>query len=142
MQMPADLADRTDFDNANRGLVARLEPAVVKAADGRVIYDADVFVRTTAGDCPDTVNASLWRQSQLTAIHGLFEVTEGIYQIRGMDLSNITLVESDTGVLIIDPMISPEFAAARLALYRKPRDSRPLTAVIYTPPHIDHFGGV
>jgi alkyl sulfatase BDS1-like metallo-beta-lactamase superfamily hydrolase len=142
MHMPADLADRTDFDNANRGLVARLEPAVVKAADGRVIYDADVFVRTTAGDCPDTVNASLWRQSQLTAIHGLFEVTDGIYQIRGMDLSNMTLVEGDTGVLVIDPLISAEVAAAGLALYREHRGSRPVTAVIYTHSHIDHFGGV
>src|SRR3954466_12506577 len=141
MHMPADLADRTDFDNANRGLVARLEPAVVKAADGRVIYDADVFVRTTAGDCPDTVNASLWRQSQLPAIHGLFEVTDGIYQIRGMDLSNMTLVEGDTGVLVIDPLISAEAAAAGLALYREHRSSRPVTAVIYTHSHIDHFGG-
>jgi len=142
MRMPADLADRTDFDNANRGLVARLEPAVVKGADGRVIYDADVFVRTTAGDCPDTVNPSLWRQSQLTAIHGLFEVTDGIYQIRGMDLSNMTLVEGDTGVLVIDPLISAEAAAAGLALYREHRSSRPVTAVIYTHSHIDHFGGV
>src|SRR3954453_10701375 len=142
MHMPADLADRTDFDNANRGLVARLEPAVVKAADGRVIYDADVFVRTTAGDCPDTVNASRGRQSQLTAIHGLFEVTEGIYQIRGLDLSNMTLVEGDTGVIVIDPLISAEVAAAGLALYREHRGDRAVTAVLYTHSHIDHFGGV
>jgi alkyl sulfatase BDS1-like metallo-beta-lactamase superfamily hydrolase len=142
MHMPADLADRTDFDNANRGLVARLEPGVVKAADGRVAYDADVYVRTTAGDCPETVNPSLWRQSQLTAIHGLFEVTDGIYQIRGLDLSNMTLVEGDTGVVVIDPLISAEVAAAGLALYREHRGNRPVTAVIYTHSHIDHFGGV
>jgi alkyl sulfatase BDS1-like metallo-beta-lactamase superfamily hydrolase len=140
--MPADVADRTDFDNANRGLVARLEPAVVKAVDGRVVYDADVFVRTTAGDCPDTVNPSLWRQSQLTAIHGLFEVTDGIYQLRGLDLSNMTLVEGDTGVIVIDPLISAEVAAAGLALYREHRGQRPVTAVIFTHSHIDHFGGV
>jgi len=140
--MPGDFADRTDFDNANRGLVARLEPAVVKAADGRVVYDADVFVRTTSGSCPDTVNPSLWRQSQLTAIHGLFEVTDGIYQIRGLDLSNMTLVEGDTGVIVIDPLISAEVAAAGLALYRAHRGDRPVTAVIYTHSHIDHFGGV
>jgi alkyl sulfatase BDS1-like metallo-beta-lactamase superfamily hydrolase len=79
--MPADFADRTDFDNANRGLVARLEPAVVKAADGRVVYDAAVFVRTTSGDCPDTMNPSLWRQSQLTAIHGLFEQSAEVLSI-------------------------------------------------------------
>ena len=95
--MSADLTDRTDFDNANRGLIARLEPGVIKAADGRVVYDADVFARTMEGDCPDTVHPSLWRQSQLTAIQGLYEVTEGIYQVRGLDLSNMTLVEGDTG---------------------------------------------
>ena len=59
--MPADFADRTDFENANRGLIARLEPGVVKAADGRVVFDADAFTRATAGDCPDTVHPSLWR---------------------------------------------------------------------------------
>ena len=85
---------------------------MIKAADGRVVYDADVFTRTMAGDCPDTVHPSLWRQSQLTAIQGLFEVTEGIYQVRGLDLSNMTLVEGDAGVIVIDPLISAEVAAA------------------------------
>jgi alkyl sulfatase BDS1-like metallo-beta-lactamase superfamily hydrolase len=101
--VPADLSDRTDFDNANRGLVARLEPGIIKAADGKVVYDADSYTEATAGPCPDTVNPSLWRQSQLTAIQGLFEVTEGIYQLRGIDLSNMTVVEGDTGVIVIDP---------------------------------------
>nr|BFE72352.1 hypothetical protein GCM10020092_056530 [Actinoplanes digitatis] len=75
--VPADFSDRTDFDNANRGLVARLEPGVIKAADGRVVYDADLYTAATTGDCPDTVHPSLWRQSRLTAIQGLFEVTGG-----------------------------------------------------------------
>lgn len=140
--MPADFADRTDFDNANRGLVAVLEPAQVRADDGRLVYDAAGFAASTAGDCPDTVNPSLWRQAQLTAIHGLFEVTAGIYQIRGYDLSNMTLVEGDTGVVVIDPLVSAECAAAGLALYREHRGDRPVTAVIYTHSHIDHFGGV
>ncbi len=140
--MPADFDDRRDFDNANRGLIARLDPAVVTAADGKIVYDADVFVRTVEGDCPDTVHPSLWRQSQLTAIHGLFEVTDGIYQIRGLDLSNMTLVEGDTGVIVIDPLISAEVAAAGLALYREHRGDRPVSAVLYTHSHIDHFGGV
>jgi alkyl sulfatase BDS1-like metallo-beta-lactamase superfamily hydrolase len=140
--MPADFADRTDFDNANRGLVARLEPGVVKAADGRVVYDADAFTQTMAGDCPDTVHPSLWRQSQLTAIQGLFEVTDGIYQLRGIELSNMTLVEGHAGVIVIDPAVSAEVAAAGLALYRRHRGDRPVTAVIYTHSHIDHFGGV
>jgi alkyl sulfatase BDS1-like metallo-beta-lactamase superfamily hydrolase len=140
--MPADFADRADFYDANRGLVARLEPGVIKAADGRVVYDADAFTRTLAGDCPDTVHPSLWRQSQLTAIQGLFEVTEGIYQLRGIELSNMTVVEGDTGVIVIDPAVSAEVSAAGLALYREHRGDRPVTAVIYTHSHIDHFGGV
>jgi alkyl sulfatase BDS1-like metallo-beta-lactamase superfamily hydrolase len=140
--VPADLTDRTDFENANRGLIARLEPGVITAADGRVVYDADVYSRTLEGDCPDTAHPSLWRQSQLTAIQGLFEVTEGIYQLRGIELSNMTLVEGDAGVIVIDPAVSAEVAAAGLALYRAHRGERPVTAVIYTHSHIDHFGGV
>ena len=140
--MPADFADRADFENASRGLVARLEPGVIRNADGRVIFDIDAFGQATRGEAPATVHPSLWRQSQLTAIQGLFEVTAGIYQVRGADLSNMTLVESDTGVIVIDPLISAECAAAALALYRAHRGDRPVTAVIYTHSHVDHFGGV
>jgi alkyl sulfatase BDS1-like metallo-beta-lactamase superfamily hydrolase len=140
--MPADFADRTDFDNAHRGLIARLEPGVIKNADGGVVWDADAWGRATQGSPPDTVHPSLWRQSQLTAIQGLFEVTDGIYQVRGADLSNMTLVESDHGVIVIDPLISQECAAAALALYRAHRGDRAVTAVIYTHSHLDHFGGV
>jgi alkyl sulfatase BDS1-like metallo-beta-lactamase superfamily hydrolase len=140
--MPADFADRTDFDNANRGLVARLEPGVITAADGRVVYDADAYGRATSGECPRTVHPSLWRQSQLTAVQGLFEVTPGIYQLRGIELSNMTLVEGERGVIVIDPAVSAEVAAAGLALYRQHRGNRPVTAVIHTHSHIDHFGGV
>jgi alkyl sulfatase BDS1-like metallo-beta-lactamase superfamily hydrolase len=140
--MTLDYSDRTDFDNATRGLVARLEPGQITNQDGRTVYDAAVYAQVTAGDCPDTVNPSLWRQSQLTAIQGLFEVTEGIYQLRGIELSNMTVIEGDTGVIIIDPAISAEVAAAGLALYRQHRGDREVRAVIYTHSHIDHFGGV
>jgi linear primary-alkylsulfatase len=140
--MPADFADRTDFDNAERGLIARLEPGVITDAAGRVIFDIDGFGRALQGECPGTVNPSLWRQGQLTAIQGLFEVTGGVYQVRGADLSNMTLLESATGVIVIDPLISQECAAAALALYRAHRGDRPVTGVIYTHAHIDHFGGV
>jgi len=140
--MPADFADRTDFDNAHRGLIARLEPGVIKNADGGVIWDIDAFGRATQGSPPETVQPSLWRQSQLTSIQGLFEVTDGIYQVRGVDLSNMTLVESHHGVIVIDPLISQECAAAALALYRAHRGDRAVTAVIYTHSHVDHFGGV
>jgi alkyl sulfatase BDS1-like metallo-beta-lactamase superfamily hydrolase len=98
---------------------------VIKAADGRVVYDTDVYTAATAGDCPDTVNPSLWRQSQLTAIQGLFEVTEGIYQLRGIELSNMTVVEGEAGVIVIDPAVS----AAGLALYREQRHCWACSAV-------------
>jgi alkyl sulfatase BDS1-like metallo-beta-lactamase superfamily hydrolase len=140
--MPADFADRTDFENAGRGMVARFEPGVIKAADGHVVFDADAYTRVLSGQCPDTVNPSLWRQCQLTSIQGLFEVTDGIYQVRGIEISNMTLVEGNTGVIVIDPLVSAECAAAGLALYREHRGDRPVTAVIYTHSHIDHFGGV
>jgi alkyl sulfatase BDS1-like metallo-beta-lactamase superfamily hydrolase len=114
--MPADFADRTDFDNATRGLIARLEPAVISGDGDKVVYDADLYARTVEGECPPTVSPSLWRQSQLTAIHGLFEVTDGIYQVRGIDLSNMTIVEGDSGVIVIDPFVSAETAAAAIGL--------------------------
>ncbi len=94
------------------------------------------------GDAPDTVNPSLWRQSQLVAKHGLFEVVPGVYQARGLDLSVMSFVETDTGVIVIDPLISKETAAAALGLYREHRGDRPIVAVVHTHSHIDHFGGV
>ncbi len=140
--MPLDFTDRTDFHNATRGLLGRLEPGQITGADGRQVYDADVYAEVTAGECPDTVNPSLWRQSQLTAIQGLFEVTDRIYQLRGIELSNMTIVEGERGVIVIDPAVSAEVSAAGLSLYRRHRGDRPVTAVIFTHSHIDHFGGV
>jgi len=140
--MPADFADRTDFDNAERGLIARLDPGVIRNATGGVVFDIDQFGEALRGDCPRTVHPSLWRQSQLTAIQGLYEVTEGIYQVRGADISNMTIIQSDSGVIVIDPLVSRECAAAALALYRAHREAGPVVAVIYTHSHLDHFGGV
>jgi len=138
----ADLTDRTDFDDADRGFIGKLIPGVVKTADGRVVWDIDEFADLVQGDAPATVNPSLWRQSKLTSKQGLYEVTAGIYQVRDLDMSNMTLVEGDTGVIVIDPLISAECAAAAIALYRQHRGDRPVTAVIYTHAHLDHFGGV
>jgi alkyl sulfatase BDS1-like metallo-beta-lactamase superfamily hydrolase len=137
----ADFGDRTDFEDADRGFIGSLEPCVVRAPDGREIWNNDAWSFLN-GDCPDTVNPSLWRQSQLTARQGLYEVTEGIYQIRGFDLSNMTVIESDHGAVVIDPLISAECASAALALYRKHRGNREVTGVVYTHAHLDHFGGV
>ncbi|RZU53752.1 alkyl sulfatase BDS1-like metallo-beta-lactamase superfamily hydrolase [Krasilnikovia cinnamomea] len=131
-----------DFDNADRGFVAALTPGVVRASDGRVVWDADGWAALLAGECPDTANPNLWRQSQLCARQGLYQVAEGIYQVRGLDISNMTIVEGDTGVVVIDPLLSVETAAAALGLYRAHRGDRPVTAVVYSHSHADHFGGV
>ena len=134
-------ADRRDFEDAARGFVGALEPGVVRAADGRVVWDNDSY-SFLEGEAPETVHPSLWRQSQLVAMQGLYEVTDGIYQVRGLDLSNVTFVEGRTGVIVIDPLISVETAAAALGLYHRHRGERPVTGVIYTHSHVDHFGGV
>ncbi len=133
--------DRTDFDDAERGFLGSLDPCVVTDAAGRVVWDNDAYA-FLEGECPDTAHPSLWRQGQLVAKQGLYQVCDGIYQVRGMDLSNMTLVEGATGVIVIDPLVSKETAAAALALYRTHRGERPVTAVIYTHAHVDHFGGV
>lgn len=133
--------DTRDFADADRGFIAAQQPCVIKAADGRVVWDNDVYAFLT-GDAPTTVHPSLWRQSTLAAKQGLYEVVDGIYQVRGFDLSNITFVEGDTGIIVIDPLVSTEVAAAALALYRQHRGDRPVVAVIYTHSHVDHFGGV
>ena len=132
-----------DFEDAKRGFIGTVEGAVVANADGRQFWNMGRFSEWQEGKpAPDSVNPSLWRQAQLNAIHGLFEVTPGIYQVRGFDLSNITFVEGKTGYIVIDPLISAEPAAAALALMRKHRGDKPVTAVIYTHSHVDHYGGV
>ncbi|MBB5776709.1 alkyl/aryl-sulfatase [Nonomuraea jabiensis] len=133
--------DKDDFEDADRGFIAKLSPAVIQAADGRVIWDNDSY-DFLQGECPPTAHPSLWRQGQLCARQGLYEVAEGVYQVRGLDLSNMTLVEGERGVLVIDPLISTECAAAALRLYREHRGDRPVTGVVYTHSHADHFGGV
>ena len=133
--------DATDFADADRGFIAALTPCVVKAADGRVVWDNDAYSFIT-GDPPPSVHASLWRQCMLTAKQGLYEVVPGIYQVRGLDISNISFIEGDTGLIVIDPLVSTEVAAAALQLYRTHRGDRPVVAVIYTHSHVDHFGGV
>jgi alkyl sulfatase BDS1-like metallo-beta-lactamase superfamily hydrolase len=135
------LSDIADFADADRGFIAALEPCVIHAADGRPVWDNDIY-SFLGGDAPTSVHPSLWRQSTLAAKQGLYEVVEGIYQVRGFDLSNISFIEGDTGIIVIDPLVCTETAAAALALYRGHRGDRPVVAVIYTHSHVDHFGGV
>ncbi|MGN7701580.1 alkyl/aryl-sulfatase [Cellulosimicrobium sp. 22601] len=134
-------SDTQDFDDVARGLVARREPSAITDADGNVVWDIATY-GFLQGDAPDTVNPSLWRQAQLTAASGLYEVVPGIYQVRGFDLSNVTFIEGETGVIVLDPLLTKETAAAAIALYREHRGDRPVTGVIYTHSHVDHFGGV
>ena len=138
-QLP--FGDRQDYEDARRGHVADLDQPQIKVADGRVVWDQQAY-RFESGGAPDTVNPSLWRQAQLNNVSGLFKVTERIYQLRGLDLANMTIVEGDTGIIIIDPLLSAETSAAGLALYYRHRPRKPVSAVIYTHSHVDHFGGV
>jgi alkyl sulfatase BDS1-like metallo-beta-lactamase superfamily hydrolase len=136
------MQDRQDFDDARRGFVGRSADRQVRAADGRVVWDLDAYDFMRDVEAPDTANPSLWRQGQLLIEDGLFEVAPGIYQLRGYDLSVMSVVECETGVIVIDPLISEETAAAAFALYREHRGERPVVAMIYTHSHADHFGGV
>jgi alkyl sulfatase BDS1-like metallo-beta-lactamase superfamily hydrolase len=134
--------DRQDFEDARRGFIATTPNAEVKAADGRIVWDLAGYKFLESDRAPDTVNPSLWRQAQLNQVHGLFKVTDRVYQVRGFDLSNMTIVEGDTGLIVIDPMLSAQTAKAGLDLYRAHRPAKPIVAVIYSHSHADHFGGV
>ena len=135
------MTDTQDFTDADYGFIARSVQRQVKAADGRVVWELDGY-GFLDGPAPDTANPSLWRQGQLVSKDGLYEVVPGLYQVRGFDLSNISFVEGDTGVIVIDPLISRETAAAAFALYTEHRGVRPVVAMIYTHSHADHVGGV
>jgi alkyl sulfatase BDS1-like metallo-beta-lactamase superfamily hydrolase len=129
-----------DFEQARRGLVAPFDPALVEDERGRAVWDLRSYEFLDA-EPADTADPNLWRQSQLTRIAGLFELAPGFYQLRGFDLSNMHIVEGEEGIVVIDPLISAETAAAALALYREHRGERPVTGLIYTHSHVDHFGG-
>lgn len=138
-RMP-DFADQRDFADAGEGLVAAYGGAAILDSQGNEVWNPSRY-EFVDGDPPGTVNPSLWRQAQLLKIAGLFEVCEGVYQLRGFDLSNMQVIEGDEGIIVVDPLISTETAAAAIALYRQHRGDRPITGLIYTHSHIDHFGG-
>jgi linear primary-alkylsulfatase len=136
--LPVD--DESDFEAANRGLIAPFDPARVEDAHGQVVWDMESYDFLDA-EAPATAHPSLWRQGRLSRIAGLFELAPGLYQLRGFDLSNMHIVEGERGIVVIDPLISTECAAAALALYREHRGDRPVTGLLYTHSHVDHFGG-
>ena len=134
--------DRTDFEDARRGFMATLPDVEFRNADGRIIYSLKDYAFLAKEQAPDTVNPSLWRQARLNMNHGLFQVTDRIYQVRGFDISNMTIIEGSRGIIVIDPLVSTEIARVGLDLYFRHRGRKPVTAVIYSHSHVDHFGGV
>lgn len=133
--------DKKDFENAKRGFIATLPEVKVVGTKGNTVWDLGPYA-FLKGDVPSSVNPSLWRIAQLNMTNGLFKVTDRIYQIRGFDLSNMSIVEGDTGIIVIDALIPTEVAKAGLDLYYQHRPKKPVVAVIYTHSHADHYGGV
>jgi len=135
-------SDKVDFENAQRGFIAPLNNKGTIIKNGKPVVDPTAFAFIDDGPAPDTVNPSLWRVSQLMRYSGLFEVVPGVYQVRGQDISNMTIIEGDKGITIYDPLTSTETAKAALDLYYQHRPKRPVVAVLYTHSHIDHAAGV
>lgn len=134
-------ADEQDFDFASRGYLGSIPDGKIRDAGGTVLRDLADEAQFT-GPAPATVNPSLWRNAVLGAKHGLFQVADGIWQVRGLDLANMTVIRGQTGWIIVDPLTGAEAARAALALVTEKLGQRPVVAVIYTHSHVDHFGGV
>ncbi|WP_446940190.1 alkyl/aryl-sulfatase [Pseudomonas aeruginosa] len=129
-------------DDLNRGFIASIADAQTLGADGKLVYSLKGYEFLQAEDSPDTVNPGLWIQARKSMTHGLYKVTEGFYQVRGMDIANMTIIEGKTGLIIIDPLMTSETSRAALDLYYQHRPQKPVLAVIYNHSHIDHYGGV
>ncbi|MCB1706544.1 MAG: MBL fold metallo-hydrolase [Halioglobus sp.] len=136
-----DLANPQDFENASRGLIASPASLTVPGPGKAPVWDMPSY-DFIQGEAPDTVNPSLWRQATLNNHHGLFKVTEGVYQLRGFDLSNMSIIEGRTGWIIVDPLTTKETAGAAIAFAREHLGNKPISAIIFTHSHVDHFGGV
>src|SRR5438309_5723599 len=134
-------SDTSDFADAARGFLGTIENATITTAQGRVVWSLEPYGFLSGAEAPLTVNPSLWRQSRLNMQHGLFEVVPGVYQVRGLDIANMTLIEGDSGVIVVDTLTSIEGARAALQLYFKHRGQRPVAAVIFSHTHTDHWGG-
>ena len=134
------LDDQADFEDAKRGFIAKPAGKIL-AADGTLLKDFDAY-GFLAGKAADTVNPSLWRHAQLNANFGLFKVMDGVYQLRGFDIANMTLIEGKSGWIVVDPLSAPESASVALAFARQHLGNKPVSAIIFTHAHIDHFGGV
>jgi len=136
------LADQQSFEDARRGLIEALGDRLITRADGRVVWTLKGYEFLGSDQAPDTVHPGLWRHARVNTANGLYQVTDRVYQLRGFDVSNMTIIEGDTGLIVIDPLISTEVAKAAMDLYLRHRPKRPVVAVIYSHSHVDHFGGV
>ncbi|AJA11227.1 beta-lactamase-like protein [Sphingopyxis fribergensis] len=141
------LNDPRDEANAMRGKLAEIPGGVIQTADGKIVWDRRPYAFLSQAEAPDTVNPSLWRQARLNAVHGLFEVVpDKIWQLRGYDLSVMTIIRGKTGWIVVDPLLSEETAAAGWKLFADTVEAksgkRPIKAVIFSHSHSDHFGGV
>src|SRR6476620_11851320 len=135
-------ADKDDFEAARRGLIAPVPDGVVQTAGGTVLWNLGEYAFVDGELAPATVNPSLWRMARLNMANGLFKVAERVYQLRGFDIANMTVIEGDSGLILIDPLTTAEVARAALAHYYSHRPKKPVVAVIYTHSHVDHYGGV
>ncbi|MFT4907088.1 MAG: alkyl sulfatase BDS1-like metallo-beta-lactamase superfamily hydrolase [Oleispira sp.] len=142
-QLP--LSNQQDFKDAQRGLIASLDSLVTTNIQGETVWDMDAykFMQFTglSGGSPASINPSLWRQANLNNIHGLFKVSEGIYQLRGFDLANMTLIEGDSGWIVVDPLTAKETAKQAFDFAQKHLGKKPISAILFTHSHLDHFGG-
>src|ERR1700742_1749261 len=134
-------SDKRDFEEAARGFLGTIEHARVMHPSGRTVWSLEPYGFLSSEEAPPTVNPSLWRQSRLNMQHGLFEVVPGVYQVRGLDIANMTLIEGDTGVVVVDTLTSIEGARAAMELYFQHRGRKPVVAVIFSHTHTDHWGG-
>ncbi len=135
--------DEQDFAASRQGFIATLDDPVIRDKNGRPVYDIGAFAFLGEESAPPSVNPSLWRQSRLNAnYHGLFQVAASVYQVRGFDLSVMSIIETDSGYLVVDPLITPPTAAAGMGLVYQHLGRKPIVAVIYTHSHIDHWGGI
>ena len=134
--------DTAAFETAKRGLIAPVPEGMVRTDSGTVLWNLGEYAFIDGELAPTTVNPSLWRMARLNLANGLFKVTERLYQLRGFDISNMTVIEADSGVIVIDPLTTAEVARAALAHYYAHRPHKPVVAVIYTHSHVDHYGGV
>lgn len=136
-----DFSDEREKECAQKGLLAAPDALEIKDENGKIVWSQTAYA-FLEGDAPDTANPSLWRNAQLNHIYGLFEVTDGVYQVRGYDMTNITFIKGDTGWIVFDPLMSTECSAAALALVNETLGKRPVTGIVMSHPHVDHYGGI